>query len=1112
MELSSRIVREVNRYGARCVGSLLSIFRKAARIYAPRTEEIVRRGRQRQYGSRVWEGRQRAPHGNAHPALAFRLLVVFAICAAAGSAVLLTGDETTTASNPGKSAEAGVRAGIDAHPLHSYEGPPTATSRFSLAPAISGARGADSGSGSLARNRLPAHVIPAAEPPELLAPLDVPLAPGERSATAIPMLAAILPAAAEINRGLQLALAARPLNTAPAMPPPPLKSADWRSRTAPADERERGPTRAPSNPLLAAVQPGSAAAAGSAWGSVPLVNRTALRAPHAERSGRNPANGPERNAVTRVPPVATLAAVQPGSAAAASSAWGSVPLVNRTALRAPHAERSGRNPANGPERNAVARVPPVATLAAVQPGSAAAAGSAWGSVPLVNRTALRAPHAERSGRNPANGPERNAVARVPPVATLAAIQPGSAAAASSAWGSVPLINRTALRAPHAERSGRNPANGPERNAVARVPPVATLAAVQPGSAAAAGSAWGSVPLVNRTALRAPHAERSGRNPANGPERKAVTRVPPVATLAAVHPNRVNIGPKPLDESGASVLNFPSPIRAPDGVPDDPGRRMQRTDGPASFSRLQEPLLVAIRANQIEVGHRRLDAIRNSALDSSLPLSPMDEVPNEQGGQVAQPQRLAPLLLPQNPVLAAIHPSQIEVGHRRLDAIRNSALDSSLPLSPTDEVPNEQGGQVAQPQRLAPLLLPQNPVLAAIHPSQIEVGHRRLNAIRNSALDSSLPLSPTDEVPNEQGGQVAQPQRLAPLLLPQDPVLAAIHPSQIEVGHRRLDAIRNSALDSSLPLSPTDEVPNEQGGQVAQPQRLARLLLPQDPVPAAIHPSQAQLSHKQLEASASTPIATPATQRVSQAHSDRRSWPGNGAPEEPSSTRWRPDAVLAALQPSNAAVRHEMRKEGDTGFPNAPPAPRPLWWATGQFPRGELQRPRDAVPLAPDPAITAKLPVAMQIGREAEVVPGTSPASDPAAPFGPLVSSPGRRSHGNSPEPPPRSRIGSEPDSVNSRRIHGPACATSRRRKRGGESRPLGTSGRVTGSPFRTREFALAECAINGAGSGAGTAWSVAGPGSGCNRIARAGSVAETAALFPTAGITSCVRTGGRCRR
>ena len=406
LELSSRIVREVNRYGARCVGSLLSIFRNAARIYAPRTEEIVRRGRQRQYGSRVWEGRQRAPHGNAHPALAFRLLVVFAICAAAGSAVLLTGDETTTASNPGKSAEAGVRAGIDAHPLHSYEGPPTATSRFSLAPAISGARGADSGSGSLARNRLPAHVIPAAEPPELLAPLDVPLAPGERSATAIPVLAAILPAAAEINRGLQLALAARPLNTAPAMPAPLLKSTDWRSRTAPADERERGPTRAPSNPPLAAVQPGSAAAAGSAWGSVPLVNRIALRAPHAERSGRNPANGPERN--------------------------------------------------------------------------------------------------------------------------------------------------------------------------------------------------------------------------------AVTRVPPVATLAAVHPNRVNVGPKPLDESGAGVLNFPSPIRAPDGVPDDLGRRMRRTDGPASLSRLQEPRLVAIRANQIEVGHRRLDAIRNSALESSLPLSPTDEVPNEQG--------------------------------------------------------------------------------------------------------------------------------------------------------------------------------------------------------------------------------------------------------------------------------------------------------------------------------------------------------------------------------------------------------------------------------------------------------------------------------------------------
>ena len=956
MELSSRIVREVNRYGARCVGSLLSIFRNAARIYAPRTEEIVRRGRQRQYGSRVWEGRQRAPHGNAHPALAFRLLVVFAICAAAGSAVLLTSDETTTASNPGKSAEASVRAGIDAHPLHSYEGPPTATSRFSLAPAISGARGADSGSGSLARNRLPAHVIPVAEPPELLAPLDVPLAPGERSATAIPVLAAILPAAAEINRGLQLALAARPLNTAPAMPAPLLKSTDWRSRTAPADERERGPTRAPSNPPLAAVQPGSAAAAGSAWGSVPLVNRIALRAPHAERSGRNPANGPERNAVTRVPPVATLAAVHP----------------NRVNVGPKPLDESGAGVLNFPSPIRAPDGVPDDLGRRMRRTDGPASLSRLQEPRLV---AIRANQIEVGHRR------------------LDAIRN------RALDSSLPLSPTDEV--PN-EQGGQ--VAQPRRLAPLLLPQDPVLAAVHPSQIEVGHR---RLDAIRNSALESSlplSPTDEGPNEQGGqvaqPRRLAPLLLPQDPVLAAVHPSQIEVGHRRLDAIRNGALESSLPLSPTDEVPNEQGGQVAQPQRLAPLLLPQDPVLAAIHPSQIEVGHRRLDAIRNSALESSLPLSPTDEGPNEQGGQVAQPQRLAPLFLPQDPVLAAIHPSQIEVGHRRLGAIRNGALDSSLPLSPTDEVPNEQGGQVAQPQRLAPLLLPQDPFLAAIHPSQIEVGHRRLDAIRNSALDSSLPLSPTDEVPNEQGGQVAQPQRLARLLLPQDPVLAVIHPSQIEVGHRRLDAIRNSALDSSLPLSPTDEVPNEQSGKVAQPQRLARLLLPQDPVPAAIHPSQAQLSHKQLEASASTPIATPATQRVSQAHSDRWSWPGNGAPEEPSSTRWRPDAVLAAFQPSNAAVRHEMRREGDTGFPNAPPAPRPLRWATGLFPRGESQRPRDAVPLAPDQAITARLPVAMQIGREAEIVPGTSPASDPAAPFGPLVSSPGRRSHGNSPEPPP----------------------------------------------------------------------------------------------------------------
>ena len=596
MSLLTRIVREVKRYGAPCAGSLLSAFQKAARVYTPRPEEAVGTDRQRHFGNRVWERHRRAPHGNAHLALALKLLAVFAICAAAGSAVLLTVDETTTASSPGNSAEAGVRAGIHTHPLQSYEGPPTATSGLSLPPAISGAHRANSGPKSQARTRLPAHVMPAAEPPELLALLDVPLAPDERTASVIPVLAAILPAAAEINRGLRLALAARPLNTAPAMPTPPLKSADWRSRTAPSDER--GPMRAPPNPLLAAVQPGSAAAPGPTWGSAPLVSRTALQAPHAGRLGRNPAGGPERN--------------------------------------------------------------------------------------------------------------------------------------------------------------------------------------------------------------------------------AVMRVPPVATLAAVHPNQVNIFPKPLNKRGASVLNSPWRIRAPDGFPGDQDWRIQRPDGPASLPLQPEPLLLAIRPNRIEVGRRPLDAIGSSALNSPLPLSAMDAVPSGQDEQIAQPQRPALLLLRRYPLLAAIQPSQAQL---------------------------------------------------------------------------------------------------------------------------------------------------------------------------------AQFSHKQLEVPAHTPIAAPATQRVPQAHSDRRSWPGNGAPGEPSSARWRPDAVLAAVQPSNATVRHEMRSEGDTGFLSTPPAPRPLLLATGKFPRGGSQNPRDAVPLAPDPAVTANYPVAMQVDREAEIVPGTGPASAPAAPFGPLLSSPERRSHGSPPEPP-----------------------------------------------------------------------------------------------------------------
>ena len=1073
MELLTRIVRELNRYGAPCVVSLLSAFQKAARFYAPRPEETVGTDRQRHFGSRVWEGRRRPPRGNAHPALAMRLLAVFAVCAAAGSAVLLTVDETTTASSPGNSAEAGVRAGIDAHPLQSYEGPPTATSGLSLPAAISGARRTDSGPESLARARLPAHVMPASEPPELLAPLDVPLAPEERRASAIPVLAAILPAAAEINRGLQLALSARPLNSAPARPTPLLKSADWRSRTAPSDER--GPRRAPLNPLLAAVQPGSAAAPGPAWGSVPLVNRTALQAPHAGRPGRNPASGPERNAVARVPPVATLTAVHPNrmniSPEPLDESGASV-LNSSSPIRAPDGF-PGDPDRRIPRPDGPASVPRLQEplLVAIRPNQIEVGHrqlDAIGASVLNSSSPIRAPDGF-PGDPGRRIPRPDGPASVPRLQEplLVAIRPNQIEVGHrqlDAIGASVLNSSSPIRAPDGF-PGDPGRRIPRPDGPASVPRLQEplLVAIRPNQIEVGHrqlDAIGASVLNSSSPIRAPDGfpgdpgQRIRRpdGPASVPRLQEPLlvairpnqievghrqldaigasvlnssspirapdgfpgdpgrRIPrpdgPASVprlqeplLRAIRPNQIEVGHRQLDAIGASVLNSSSPIRAPDGFPGDPGRRIPRPDGPASVPRLQEPLLVAIRPNQIEVGHWPLDAIGASVLNSSSPIRAPDGFPGDPGQRIPRPDGPASVPRLQEPLLVAIRPNQIEVGHRQLDAIGASVLNSSLPIRAPDGFPGDPGQRIPRPDGPASVPRLQEPLLVAIRPNQIEVGHRPLDAIGASVLNSSLPIRAPDGFPGDPGRRIPRPDGPASVPQLQEPLLRAIRPNQIEVGHRPLDAIGASVLNSSLPLSAMVAVPSEQGGQIAQPQTPASLLLPQDPLPAAIHPSQAQFSHKQLEVPASTPIAAPATQRVPQAHSDRRSWPGNEAPRELSSARWRPDALLAAVQPSNAAVRHEMQTEGDTGFLNFPPAPRPLMLATGQFLRGESQGPRDAVPLAPDPAMTANLPVAMQIDREAEIVPGTGPASAPAAPFDPLLSSPERRSHGNSPEPP-----------------------------------------------------------------------------------------------------------------
>ncbi len=222
MARSSRISRGLIRLAQQSVSHALawvSATSESPRWLQSRPGPVADAGPMRRFGSRVWK-RQHWPRPTILPKFTIQWIAISVVGIFTGSVFLLQVDYGA--------GDRATRNGIVASPVDQATSVPAT------------------------RLRVPAQSVPEFSLPETPASWDAPLSSSRRNASAVPALAAILPAAAEISHGLQYALAAS-LRDPAAGPSAPAEAPDlstWQVRTPGRQGRRTNPPQ----PLLAAIQ------------------------------------------------------------------------------------------------------------------------------------------------------------------------------------------------------------------------------------------------------------------------------------------------------------------------------------------------------------------------------------------------------------------------------------------------------------------------------------------------------------------------------------------------------------------------------------------------------------------------------------------------------------------------------------------------------------------------------------------------------------------------------------------------------------------------------------------------------------------------------------------
>ena len=938
--LSTRILRDAIRPGVIHARVRLPLAYVAAQMRALRTRETKEAGPLRRFGSRGWERRRRRTRQRAFPIIACKLVAVSVICAAAVSAILPSDTGEIPVRELGQAILTALLPDNQSRLPTSFTRILTTASKSNVPAAFPEIYDGETGSDPLALSALPAHVVPAPAPPDLPLPRNTPLANADERLTNLPVLAAILPGAAEISGGLQFALEAEPLNAASTIPVLPGDTVDRFLRSGPPGEPET--LREPANPLYAAIdleaQRGNPPRH-SGLDPERISARAELYAPRSTPGEREwsiePHQGFPSSDMPRNPFLAAIPPQHIGASPAPREAIGTGSLDVPSALYGPPAGAHGRIwRSRNPQDSGAALAPKHRLTATLHPTFYRISGGpeqSFDSGSLDAPSALHTPSVaspQWSWRS--RQPRMRGAADVPPNPLTAAFHPVKAnirpgpqfsfdsdsLEAPSALHTPPVGNpEWGWRSPRRNREGA--AYLPQNPIATKVHPVHAAPVPAPLQMDAAAS------LDSPAVAPSRHAALMGRSPRKSPPEAPVLALTPRNSLqATLHVLDADPVSAPRRLVGVAAFNAPTIPRSTLAASVEANRQIAPPEGPLLALAPRNPLQATLHlldADSVSAPRRLVGVAAFNA--PTIPRSTL-AASVEANRQIAPPEGPLLALAPRNPLQATLHLLDADSvsAPRRLVGV--AAFNAPTIPRSTLAASVEANRQIAPPEGPLLALAPRNPLQATLHLLDADSVSAPRRLVGVAAFNAPTIPRSTLAAPVEANRHIALPEGPLLALAPRNPLTAAIHPAGAESVSEPRSPLGTSPSGSPVTARPANSDPGILSQQIVRRKPLSPMQGSSNPTMAGIHPETHGTYIDRQLALASGPANAAAPPSGLRSTTANRS-PGSEGSVEPTSAGVERTPMLAAIPPEAAGVSHGPEFARNAGPPLTPPAPRTL---------------------------------------------------------------------------------------------------------------------------------------------------------------------------------------------